>query len=169
LEKRREFIDNLFNYALVLLGILSAAELQYATRVSQTASDLNLMFRVSVLPFIVLIPIWFIKELLKDEMSRRRRMFFTEFCWEYWSFTLFSYMLLLYLLQTSNWTYLIFGALAGLGLSVTLIIAIRRAYASTYRNGPYQDMVEFYQRRRFRAFRSILFLAAYLLVYLVLI
>lgn len=96
-------------------------------------------------------------------------MFFTEFCWEFWSFILFSYMLLLDALQTSNLTIIILGALSALMLSAVLIFAINRAYAQTYRNGPYQDMIEFYQRRRFKAVRSILFLMAYVLVYLIIL
>jgi hypothetical protein len=166
-EKNRDFIDNLFNYALVLLGILSAAELEYAMRVSQSVLDMNLIFRVTVTPFIILIPTWFIKELYKQEMSRRRRMFFTEFCWEYFSFTLFSYVILLYAMQTSKWVIIILGALFGFGLSITFIFAIIRAYAQTYRNGPYQDMDEFYHRSRYTWLRYILILAAYALVYLV--
>jgi hypothetical protein len=168
-EKRREFIDNLFNYALVLLGILSAAELQYAARALQNASDFDLVFRVSVLPFVVLIPIWLIKELLKEEVSRRQSMFLTEFCWEFWSFTLFGCLVLLYAIQTSNLTFIVYGALTSLILSIFFNYALTRAYAHTYRNGPYQDMVEFYQRRRFRAFRSAIFLIAYFMVYLILL
>jgi hypothetical protein len=167
--RSREFIDGLFNYALVFLGILSAAELQYAARVLPGASDFALMFRVSVLPFTILVPTWLAKEVLKEEMPRRLKMFLTEFCWELWSFTLVLCMVLLYALETSSLTWIVVGGFSSFGLSLVLVYAITRGYASAYRDGPYGDMVEFYQRRRFRVLRLIPFAAAYLLVYLIIL
>jgi hypothetical protein len=127
------------------------------------------MFRVSAFPYIVLILMWFVRQLFKEQFLRRLMILVTEFCWQFLSFMLFSYVTLLYALQTSNQVGIIGGGVAGFLLSIILIYAISRAYADTYRDGPYQDMVEFYQEGRFRFYRLVSVLLAYLLVILIII
>ena len=168
-ETSREHIDSLFNFALVFLVVLSTLEFQYFLTVSKTSSDWTYMLRVSILPFLILIPAWLVKEVLKNGMGRRFRMVITEFCWGYWSFTLFYYLLIFASTQSLSYNFMNYETYVTLGLALLLILALELAYASTYRQGPYQDMIEFYGAKRWIVFRAILFLATYIILVLTLL
>lgn len=104
--KRREHLDSLFQVALVLLGILAAAELQYATAfplptdLTALQGVLNLReftFRITTIPFVILILTWMIKEIVvKARKNRRLEMVITLFCWDFWSFSLYIFLAILY-------------------------------------------------------------------------
>jgi len=92
MEKRRKHLDSLFGIALVLLGILSASELQYFLM----TEDKTMYFyalKVFTVPLLILIVFWLVKELMADLPFPRIRMLITEFCWNFWSFILFYYLL----------------------------------------------------------------------------
>ena len=134
-EKRRDRLDHVFEVALVLLGILSAAEFQYFLTL-YTLSDsssvpvtlLYYLLRVNTAPFIVLIVSWLAKELFSDMFRPQVKMLFTEFSWDFLYFALVYYLFVL-----------IGGYQIGITLSLflTLILitittwAYVRAYPST--------------------------------------
>jgi hypothetical protein len=162
-ETTREYIDSLFNFALVFLALLSAAEFQYVLSVSKDSSEWTYMLRVSIIPFLILIPTWLVKEALKNQMSRRLRMFITEFCWEYWAFTLFYYLLIFVSSQNLSPNFMNYETYLNLALAFLLVCVLELAYSSTYRGGAYQDMIEFYRRKRFIIYRTILFVLTYVI------
>jgi hypothetical protein len=168
-ETTREYIDSLFNFALVFLALLSAAEFQYILQISKNSSDWTYMLRVSIIPFLILIPIWLVKEALKNQTSRRFRMFITEFCWQYWAFTLFYYLLIFYSFQNLSPNFMNYEIYVSLAFAVLLIFALELAYYRTYIRGPYRDMIEFYKGKRFIIIRPILFALTYTIFVLTLV
>lgn len=92
-------LDKVFEIALVLLGILAAAEFQYATALplsNDVAKLQQFTFRVTTLPFVVLIMGWIINELyIKVKRKQQLEYFLKFFCWNLWSFTLFVFLILL--------------------------------------------------------------------------
>ena len=94
MTQRLEQLDRSYEFGLILLGILSASELQYFLTVDPESVFLYAL-RVFTMPFIFLIAFWLIKEIFSDVTGRTVRMLFTDFCWSLWSFTLFYYLLAL--------------------------------------------------------------------------
>ncbi len=100
-EKRaaRERLDRLFEVALVLIGVLAAAELQFITAKPfptglQAIQDIIWLLNLGLatFPFLVLIPSWMIRELLKIRGSFRWSISLTFFCWDFWGVLLFIYL-----------------------------------------------------------------------------
>jgi hypothetical protein len=164
MERRREHLDSLFEVALVLLGILSAAEFQYFL----TAEEETLHFyalRVCTVPFVVLIIFWLTKELFSDAftdafghmLGREIQMLFTEFCWDFWSFTLFYYLL-------GVFGGFQIGILSSLGLSLLLVLTMMWAYqrASPVESGD-RSMHSYYKSFKWLLIRwFVIFVGAYL-------
>lgn len=121
MEKKREHLDGLFEIALVLLGILSAAEFQYFLTV-EDATKYFYALKVFTVPFIVLILIWLIKELAGFLLTAPAfKMILSDFCWDFWSFTLLYYLLGIYGgEQIGIWLSFV--------LSMVLIAVIQMAY-----------------------------------------
>ena len=69
METRRKHLDSLFEIAIVLLGILSAAEFQYFL-IKEGENMHAYALKVFTVPFIVLIIFWLIKELFSDTFGR---------------------------------------------------------------------------------------------------
>jgi hypothetical protein len=92
-------LDKIFEIALVLLGILAAAEFQYATALPVSNGVLELKqftFRITTVPFVVLILGWIINELLvKIKSKQKTGLMLKLFCWNLWSFTLFVFLIML--------------------------------------------------------------------------
>jgi hypothetical protein len=89
-------LDKVFDIALVLLGVLAAAELQYISSVEMaTDTDLLFTFRLTTSPFVILILAWICKEVIVKLIRRLKlRMILTLFSWAFWSNTLFVFMYL---------------------------------------------------------------------------
>ena len=156
MERRRQHLDSLFEMALVLLGILSAAELQYFLAIE--SKDLfAYALKVFTVPMLILIVFWLTKELSSDVLRRDFAMLLTEFCWDFWSFTLFYY-----LLAILGFTI---GILLSLTLSILLVISISWAYrrASPVMWGD-RSMFNYYRSFRWRILRINIFLGSYLLL-----
>ena len=168
MERRRNRLDSLFDLALVLLGILSAAEFQYYLTLSnEVETNVHLLYVVTG-PFVFMIGAWLTKELFSDRFSSEVNMISTEFCWAFWSFTLHYYLLLL----TSEFQFggLQIGMFVPLVLSLLLVFSIRWAYSRTY-------PLEIGDVKMYKYFRSIkwtlawwfMFALAYLLLTVVII
>lgn len=91
MEKRKERLDSLFEYALVLLGVLAAAEFQYFLT-TEEEGIFPYALRVFTVPFTIMILFWLVKELFSDTLRSDAKMLLTEYCWDFWSFTLFYYL-----------------------------------------------------------------------------
>lgn len=159
MEKRRKHLDSLFGIALVLLGILSAAEFQYFLTVEEQQLY-GYALKVYTVPFYILITFWLVKELYRDVLRQDFRMLFTEFCWTFWSFTLFYYLLG------------IFGFTVGIAssfmLSILFIFSIQWAYsrASPVTWGD-RSMFRYYRSHRWIVLRFTLSMGAYMLLILI--
>lgn len=165
MEKRREHLDNMFGIALVLLGILSAAEFQYFLALYPLQNPptvplayLYYLLRVNTAPFVVLIISWLVKETYSDAFKPTSKMLFTEFCWDFFCFTLFYYLLVL-----------IGGFEIGIALSLFLtflmILAITWAYgrASPVIEGG--SMRDYYTKHKWIALRyGVVFVGSYVLL-----
>ena len=161
MERRRERLDSLFEIALVLLGILSTAELQYFLTIEEEKLY-TYALRVYTVPFIVLIVFWLTKELISDMLRLNVRMLFTEFCWDFWSFTLFYYLLGIY------GGFQIGIALSFL-LSMIMIFVVLWAYrrASPVEKGD-RSMYNYYKSVKWILSRTfVVFVAAYMLLVLI--
>jgi len=150
----------LYQIALVLLGILSAAEFQYFL-MKEPENMHPYVLKMFTLPFLILIIFWLVKELFSDRWGLVARMLLTEFCWDFWSFTLFYYLIAIY-------GGLQIGIILSLVLSLLLILAITRAYgrASPIMEGD-RSMHNYYRSVKWGVARWMgIFFGAYLLLVL---
>jgi len=158
MAKKKERLDSLFEIALVLLGILSAAEFQYFLTTEEEALHFYAL-KVFTIPFIVLIVFWLVKELISDLLRSDFKMLLTEFCWDFWSFTLFYYLLGIY-------GGLRMGVIFSFVLSLLMIYVVMWAYsrASPIREGD-RSMYNYYKSFRWGVLRwMVVFIGAYLLL-----
>jgi hypothetical protein len=158
MEKRRNHLDSLFEIALVLLGILSAAEFQYFLTTEKAELHFYAL-RVFTVPFVVLIGFWLVKELSNDVAKLHIRMLLTEFCWDFWSFALFYYLLGIY-------GGFQIGIALSFVLSLLLIYAVMLAYkrASPVETGD-RSMHSYYKNAKWVLLRwFVVFLGAYMLL-----
>lgn len=132
----RDRLDGLFEVALVLLGILAAALLQYITAnqfptgleaIQHTIWIFNL--GLTTLPFIILIPAWMIKERMKIRGRHIWSMRLTFFCWVFWGVLLFAYIVNLFSLL--GFLPLILSLLVSSVASVISVAAIISLYKET--------------------------------------
>jgi len=157
MEKRRKHLDSLFEIALVLLGILSAAEFQYYLVVQEERAFYAL--RVFTAPFLVLIGFWLVKEVISDVLELRYTMLLTEFCWDFWSFTLFYFLLGIY-------GPFVIGIAISFVLSLMLVYVTVRAYrrASPVTTGD-RSMNSYYRSIKWRFLRWLgIFFGSYILL-----
>jgi len=157
MEIRRKHLDSLFEIALVLLGVLSASEFQYYLTTEEKALHFYAL-RVFTVPILVLIIFWLAKELMGDLPFPKVRMLMTEFCWNFWSFTLFYYLLGIY-------GGLQIGITLSFLLSIAMGFSIQLAYrmASPVTSGD-RSMFKYYKSPLWIGIRSAVFVGAYLLL-----
>jgi hypothetical protein len=79
-------IDKIFELCLLLVTVIAAAELQYASLIyasKEVLYQVNYIFRVSTIPIIILITTWIVVKLFPSIPSKARplRRFAKEFCW----------------------------------------------------------------------------------------
>jgi len=164
MEKRKERLDSLFEIALVLLGILSAAEFQYFLTTTEDTGIHLYALKVFTTPFVIMIGFWLVKEIFGDTLRSDFKMLLTEFCWDFWSFTLLYYLLVL----TTGLQYggLQIGVIFPLVLSLLLICTIMWAYrrASPVETGD-RSMYNYYKSARWRFLRwVVIIVVAYVLL-----
>lgn len=145
MEKRRNHLDSLFEIALVLLGILSAAEFQYFL-VIESVENYGYILKVFTIPFVVLIILWLVKELTRGEASLNLTMLLTEFCWEFWSFVLLYYLVNLYVNNP-------FGIWLALGLSLIVLFFVYLAYSKASPTKEGEILHDFYTEVKWRVAR----------------
>lgn len=157
MEKRRKHLDGLFSIALVLLGILSAAEFQYFL-LKEKAQLHFYALKVFTVPFVVLIILWLVKELFGDIWRLDVKMVWTEFCWEFLNFSLFYYLLAIY---GGFQIGIYFSLFVTLIMTLLVVLAYRRASPVTEGD---RSMYNFYKSPGWVAFRITVFIIAYLLL-----
>jgi hypothetical protein len=155
-----DHFGSLFDIALVLLGVLSATETQYFVKFWNDRTAL----KFAVYPFLIIIPVWLLKELYKRQFERENRtavfLVLSEFCWEIWILSLSYYLLFLavYLVPISaidfSYAVIIGAILFGLVLG---------AYAVEYRKG----VSHYYKSRKWILIRGILMVVGALIVYII--
>ena len=79
-------IDKIFELCLLLITVIAAGELQYASFIyssKDTLSQVNYFFRVSTIPIIILVTTWIVMKLFPSLPSKVHvlRRFVKEFCW----------------------------------------------------------------------------------------
>jgi hypothetical protein len=79
-----EKLDHLFEIGLILITVLSAQELQYAsTLYSGQSNEIAFVFRILSIPILMIILLWLIKELFPQKIrSLSLRRWIKEFCWD---------------------------------------------------------------------------------------
>lgn len=70
LEKRREHLERLPNYALVLFGILIGVEVQIMV-IGQPHEVRISLLRFFTVPMVALLSVWLIKEIAKDAYLKK--------------------------------------------------------------------------------------------------
>lgn len=162
MERRRNHLDSLFGIALVLLGVLSASELQYFLTVQNEELHFYAL-KVFTVPFVILIVFWLLKELMSDIVPRLDfRMLLTEFCWDFWSFALFYYLLGIY-------GGFQIGATSSFLLSIIMVFNVTWAYsrACPVREGD-RSMYNYYKSIKWGVLRwGVLFIGGYMLLLLI--
>jgi hypothetical protein len=142
-------LEKVFEIALVLIGLLAAAELQYVTAIPTSVSNLQgiqqlsqFTFRITTVPFVVLIIAWIVKEIfIKIKGYRKLEIGITLFCWYFLSFLLYTFLLLLFVFSSSFSA----GKAAGLwetigylvvafAISSPFILLTKWAYGKIYSN-----------------------------------
>lgn len=162
----REHLDHLFEIGLVLLGILSAAELQYFLVVLSSGTWFYVL-RVFTIPLLALIVLWMFKECLFFILGNVIRVRYyinlvlTDFCWSLWGAVLFDYLSLM-VGEVS------IGIISSLALYFILLLLVNAAYnrASMLEQdvrilGYYRI---YYGSLKGMAIRGLIFIVAYLLV-----
>ena len=84
--------DSLFEIAIVLLGLLSAGELQYYIVVPDGIPLIKIL-RIFTIPFVTLIGLWLLNEALIKNLDHRFAIIIKDFCWGLWCHLLFFYLL----------------------------------------------------------------------------
>lgn len=111
-----------------MLGIFSAAELPYFWEIWGPIVAL----RLSTSPFVMILPIWLVKELIKRDMSITCWLLLSEFCWVAWSVTLSYYLLFWWVVQAPQ-VPLEYGIIAPIVLAVLLTGVVWYAYWKRYK------------------------------------
>jgi hypothetical protein len=135
-------LDSLFDKALVLLGILAAAELAYAPSLQMLMTDqsniqllhklVEFTFRFTTVPFIILILFWMIKELFfKQKANKKGELFVTLFCWDFWSYSLYGFLLILLRLNTGVIRENLYAHGVAFTFAIILIALVGWAYGKT--------------------------------------
>jgi len=112
IERAREKLDSLFEFALVLLGVLSATEFQFISSLGLELSKMSYFFNIFTLPLIILILVWFMKKMpfAKERVQR----LLGDFCWYFWAWTLLVYLSLYHYLgyyQVNLIQQIVYGAI----------------------------------------------------------
>jgi hypothetical protein len=158
MAERREQLDHLYEFSLVLLGILSAAEFQYYLEVEQEEL-FGYSLWVFTAPFIILILIWLTKVMFSDVSGNNFSKILTDFCWSFWGVAL-----LYYLLNLRAGQYLVYYLL---GLSIILILSITNAYDRAYAREEDISLRDYFRRHYWIVVvRWPVFFGAYLLLLL---
>ena len=128
MERGSRRIDRLFEFALIILSVLAAAEFQYVCSVPERQVEIPYAFKILSYPIVVLVVLWLIKEVVFtwSPKSPGFKMAYTEFCWDFWAITLFLYLVLFQLFVYGH-VYLA-SALFCLGLSGLLSLVISIGY-----------------------------------------
>lgn len=126
-ENPIEHLDNLFDLALVLLGVLSATETPFLIQIFGETVALKFV----TTPFVIMILVWLIKELYKTHLPLEHLMLYSEFCWEIWSLSLGYYLLFfyLYLVPALPWLAII----CSIGTGIIMYALTAGAYFLEYR------------------------------------
>jgi hypothetical protein len=131
-------LDNVFDKALVLLGVLAASELAYVTAlplpadpsaqlILQHLKDFTFLF--TTVPFVILILAWILKELVvKVRLGEKTELFTSLFCWDYWSFSLYGFLLVLFSLPNKLFAWSPFVVAGSFALSIALVTIVALAY-----------------------------------------
>lgn len=145
-------IDRLFDFALLILTVLSAGELQVICSIPERQAGIPYAFRILTYPIFTLLVFWLVREVaFRFSLGHSTlKMAFREFCWGFFACTLCVY-LIIYLelaFESVNLvTMLIFGI-----LSVSLAVMISIGY------GKAEPGMVYFRRRRRRIVRSALIL-----------
>ncbi len=161
-EKRQnpDRIDSLFRIALVLLGIISSAVFQFNQQFG-TTTTFSYSIRVTTLPFMILIIIWIMKELLKEWLSFNKIMALTEFCWDFWDITFFYYAISFINFQNPNQPVNTLQA----GLLLLPFIGLILIVYFTYRK-IYGADKEYFKKPTWILFSILLFILTYVILVL---
>jgi len=157
-------IDRLFDFALVMLGVLSASEFQFVCSVPGREAEIPYAFRILTYPMVVLIILWLVKEVSFSLRPGHAsfKMAYREFCWDLWASTLYMYLLL----------YLLF-ALGSVGTILAILFAILSFLLAGMISIGYEHIepgMVYFRRRQRRIVRSIfLFALAFGFVWLFII
>jgi len=160
----RQKLDHLFEVDLVLLGILSAAEFQYASATLSLNSTLNeeqkvilisYFFRIITYPLVPLIVSWLIKEALPRARYPNLKMILTEFCWNFWGFTLFFFLLTFIQFATASKIDLTLPAILSFVQTIILILFVHSAYARTLRS------TDYFRLKKWKTISAITFVVTY--------
>ena len=148
-----ERFSSLFRIALVLLGILSAAEFEYFLQIFGPTVAL----RFSTTPYVLIIPLWLAKELNKKQISIKLWLLLSEFCWELLSLTLSYYLLFFWIFQVlgTSLLSLLFGAAVSIAMAMLIMAAVWYAYHVQYRT-----VIDYYKSRKWFISRFIFLLMA---------
>jgi len=143
-KKAEEHLNDLFQIALVLLGILSATETQFFIKVFGEVNALKL----AITPYIFMILIWIIKEFIKNRLPIEHSLLYSEFCWLLWSLSLTFYLFFFYFYMIPTIPIIAIISSMATGLSMYGIIwwAYMLEYsktASTYFNSSKWLLVRF--------------------------
>lgn len=156
MEKRRKHLNDLFRYALILLGILSAAELSYFLRIGNRA-EFPYIFFVFTAPYVLIVGTWMAKELGREWIKLDMRLLLTEFCWSLWIATLIYYLLFFWLIRAGGFVEI--AIVLCWGLTFALVFLIGHAYKRAYRS-----VVYYFKSPKWILIRFTFFMIAYSLV-----
>ena len=148
----RKRLDQLFDVALVLIGILTAAELQFITSNPfppelETLQNLvwNFFLGLLTIPLVVLIGLWIAKELVSIRGNFGVSIRLTLYCWCLWATCLMIYLFLLLILLNLH------QALA-LPISFAVALALIGAVGWAYKDAAFQnEEVLYFKDSRWKA------------------
>lgn len=126
-EDARNKLDNLFEVALVLTGVLAAALFQYMTSLPMFEGTpiqeliWNFGLGFTTFPFIFLILLWILKEVLFIRGDVLLSLRLTLICWSFWGNLLFIYLTNVIGLMQSSEFFIVLSFF--LGVSPTILVA----------------------------------------------
>lgn len=113
---------------------------------------------MSTAPYILIIPVWFLKEIVKKQVSIKWWLLFSEFCYELLGFTFSYYLLFSWLFQAVEFWWPLY-AVASTALSIPIILVAIYTYSLKYRS-----VVDYYKSLKWTLLRLLFLIIAVIFI-----
>lgn len=148
--------SQIFEIALVVLGVLSAAEYDFFKELY----GLQHAFKLVTTPIGLIIGIWLTKEIGRDHLSLEKWLCLTEFSWLLWLLTFSYYQYFAWIIQVP----ITLGALIGLVIISVLMLGLYYLISKAFEFNYCNLIPNYYQNREWRVKRLLLTISGIVII-----